>query len=129
MTRKSTTDTDTIVEPTEATDEPTTEPTEEQQPETDQVETAEEALITPYKAAQIILDELQLEIPPQMVYTYVKNGAFGDEAKITKRITATAAIEWGKALKERRAAKESRKQAAAKKDLEQPVDAPVVEVE
>jgi hypothetical protein len=125
MTRKSTA-TDTI-EQTEATE--PTEEQDEQQPETDQVETAEEALITPYKAAQIILDELQLEIPPQMVYTYVKNGAFGDEAKTSKRITATAAIEWGKALKERRAAKAAKAQATTKKDLEQPVDAQVTEVE
>jgi len=96
---------------------------DEQQPETDQVE---EKPITPYRAAQIIMDELSLEIPPQMVYTYVKNGAFGDEAKITKRITATAAIEWGKKIKERREAKDNKKAATAKKDLEQK---PVTEVE
>jgi len=99
---------------------------DEQQPETDQVEQVEEKPITPYRAAQIIMDELSLEIPPQMVYTYVKNGAFGDEAKVTKRITATAAIEWGKKIKERREAKDNKKAATAKKDLEQK---PVTEVE
>jgi hypothetical protein len=99
---------------------------EEQLPETDQ---AEEELITPYKAAQVIMAELQLELPPQMIYTYVKNGAFGEEAKETKRITAKAAIEWGKALQERRNKRATKKTETAKKDLDQQADAQVTEVE
>jgi len=113
-----------VVEAPEKAD--TEEAPEEQKPETDK---AEEALITPYKAAQIIEAELGLTVPPQMVYTYVKNGAFGEEAKTSKRVTARAAIEWGQALKDRRAAKETKKTADAKKDRGEPVEATVTEVE
>src|SRR4249920_1670448 len=119
MTRKSNTATDTIETTTEGlpaeenqllddiqagTDEIDEPAGTEQQPETD--------LISPYKAAQLIEAELQITVPPQMVYTYVKNGAFGEEAKTTKRISPKDALDWARALDKRRKDREAKKQAA-----------------
>lgn len=94
-------------------------PEDEQRPETDAVED----LVTPYKAAKYINDQLGteagwVEIPPQMVYTYVKNGSLAStEVAGQKRVTLTDALEWGKKLVARRAERDTKKTEKAEKEL------------
>jgi hypothetical protein len=73
--------------------------------------TTDEEWITPYKAAKLINEQLGLDIPPQMVYTYVKNGSLDSNEE--KRVQLTTALEWAKELQERR-----NKRATAKKAQE-----------
>ena len=82
-------------------------------PET-QPETTEDR-ITPYKAAALINEQLGLDVPPQMLYTYVKNDKI---PHVDRKILPADALKWGEELKARRAERAQKAEAKAKAELE-----------
>ena len=78
-------------------------------------EATTEDRITPYKAAALINEQLGLDVPPQMLYTYVKNDKIPN---VDKKILPADALKWGEELKARRAERAQKAEAKAKAELE-----------